>query len=129
MLVNRYFVDREIYDVNDNRIYGDMGFTFGEMPNIFYKTIEDAKQDIEYGINYEMDNADEFDGEISVYIIVEYTFDSDKVNGDDFNLYNYDAIVGYRKVCAMCQTISDYNLYKEMNDCFSKYYDFDVEMV
>ncbi len=80
-MVKKYFIDREFYSLNDDKMHGDMGFTFCDMPSVAYNTFEEAEEDVIYGIEYEkkeqIDNNVEFDGEVDVYMVVEYEFEDE----------------------------------------------------
>lgn len=139
MLVKKYFIDLEHYDINADKIVGDMGFSFCDMPETMHDTMESAKEDIEYGINEEvneyLDKDIDFGGYIDIYVIVEYTFDTEKFfvydDGEvdeDYSLFNTEAIVGFDRIYAMCQNISDYSLYEKMNNRWKETDNFNIEM-
>lgn len=132
MLVKKYFIDMEHYSVNDNQIYGDMGFTFCDMPESRCDTLEEAKESVKLGIKenlaYYLDNEDN-----DIFIIYEYTFDTDKFetynNGEvdeDYEIYS-DAIVNKKKVYAMCSPINE-ETFEKLNVVWKKNADFKVEI-
>lgn len=100
MLVKKYFIDVEHYSKEDNRIIGDMGFTFCDMAETICDTLEEAKAAALFGINESLDAYAESDNDI--FIVYEYTFDTDKFKDDDedFSLYS-DAIVNKKAVYAI----------------------------
>lgn len=131
MLVKRYFIDQVYYDTNDEQIYGDMGFTFCDMPETECETLNEAKEDIEFAINEEEDYGET----IIIYLIVEYIFDTDKFYryedgevDEDYSIYNSEAIVDNKPIGAMCRKLSNDAFYQRVNKCFKKDYHFDIEM-
>lgn len=100
MLVKKYFIDVEHYSKEDNRIIGDMGFTFCDMAETMTDTLEEAKAAALFGINESLSAYTETDNDI--FIVYEYTFDTDKFRDDDedFSLYS-DAIVNKKVVYAV----------------------------
>jgi hypothetical protein len=70
-----YFVDLDYYDFNDDSIFGDMGYSFGDMWDAKYNTVEDAINSIRTGFhdnNYKEEARDLFRNEeqIAVYTVV-----------------------------------------------------------
>lgn len=134
MLVKKYFIDMEHYSVDDNQIYGDMGFTFCDMPESRCDTLEEAKESVKFGIDenlaYYLDNENDEDNDI--FIIYEYTFDTDKfdiLDGEVYDDYeiNSDAIVDIKKVYAMCSPINK-ETFEKLNVAWKEIADFKVEM-
>lgn len=132
MLVKKYFIDIEHYSPKDNRIYGDMGFTFCDMPESRCDTLDEAKENVKFGIKenlaYYLDNEDN-----DIFIIYEYTFDTDKFevygNGEvneDYEI-NSDAIVNKKMVYAMCSPINE-ETFEKLNVVWKKIADFKVEI-
>lgn len=110
MLVKKYFIDVEHYSKEDNRIIGDMGFTFCDMAETICDTLEEAKAAALFGI-YESLNA-YAEGDNDIFIVYEYTFDTDKFEryddeiDEDYSIYS-DAIVNKEIVYGMCSLFDD----------------------
>lgn len=126
MLVKKYFIDVEHYSKEDNRIIGDMGFTFCDMAETICDTLEDAKECIKININESLNAYAEGDNDI--FIVYEYTFDTDKFEryddeiDEDYSIYS-DAIVNKEIVYGMCSLFDDETFNK-----LKKIVNFNIEM-
>lgn len=123
MEVKKYYIDLFNYNIEDNDIYGDMGYTICDMPETLCHTLEEAKKCVYDAIECEIEENGEFDEIIPIYAIVEYTFDSDKVEDDDYTLFNNDAIIEYETIYAECPCGI---LFDKVNSVWKERYDFDI---
>ena len=118
--VKKFFVDRMYYNLNADKIYGDMTYTFDDMPNMEFNTIKKAKEAIDYEMDYviseQLDNDETFDGNIFIYTIWESVFDAS------------NTVVSTKEIYAKCMLISDDSIYEELNKCWRRTHDFDVDM-
>ena len=128
MLVKKWYIDLEWYNIEDNKIYGDMGFSFCEMPNTRCESLEQAIDNVIQGLMYEIEEFD--DNNIPIYIVVEYTFDTDKfyVNEKGYVQENYeinsDAMINYNNVCGYA---FDFGFLEKINKIWRKNENFDIK--
>lgn len=92
-----YFVDRVFFDREDNRIVGDMGFTFCDMAETRTDNLAELRDSITSAENIADDMAMmEEDGEedVAIYLLQSNTFVDDVDDEEDWDNFCANEMVG-----------------------------------